>query len=93
MKCSDVYRYICANLDENLDSARCRQIKRHIAECPDCSAYLDSLRKTIFLYRTYPTPTIPRSVHKRLFKVIRTVESEGTESKKSKPRAKVRAKK
>ncbi len=74
MKCSDVYLYICTNLDANLNSARCRQIKKHIAECPDCGAYLDSLRKTIYLYREYPTPHIPRSVHRRLFKTIRTIE-------------------
>ncbi len=74
MKCCDVYQYICTNLDANLNSARCRQIKKHIAECPDCSAYLDSLRKTIYLYHEYPTPHVPRSVHRRLFKAIRTIE-------------------
>ncbi len=76
MKCNDVYLYICTNLDQNLNSARCRRIKRHIAECPDCSAYLDSLRKTISLYREYPTPHIPLSVHRRLFKAIRIIEKE-----------------
>ncbi len=93
MKCSDVYLYICTNLDQNLNSARCRRIKAHIAECPDCSAYLDSLRKTIYLYRAYPTPTIPRSVHQRLFKVIRTVERESTVGTKKKTHARARAKK
>lgn len=76
MKCSSVYVYICTNLDQDLNSARCRQIKKHISECPDCSAYLDSLRKTISLYKQYPAPHVPKSVHNRLFKAIRVVEHE-----------------
>jgi predicted anti-sigma-YlaC factor YlaD len=76
MKCREVYKYVCTNLDQNLNSARCRRIKKHLSECPDCAAYLDSLRKTISLYREYPTPHVPRSVHKRLFRVIHTIEKE-----------------
>lgn len=81
MKCSDVYLYICTNLDQNLNSARCRRIKKHIAGCPDCSAYLDSLRKTVSLYRAYPTPRVPPSVHRRLFKVIHTLEKDAPGTK------------
>ena len=94
MKCSDVYLYVCTNLDQNLNSARCRRIKKHIAECPDCNAYLDSLRKTVFLYREYPTPRVPQSVHRRLFKVIRTIEEkESPKAVKKRSRARVRTRK
>jgi len=90
MKCSDVYLYVCTNLDQNLNSARCRRIKKHIAECPDCSAYLDSLRKTIHLYKEYPTPHIPASVHRRLFKVIKKIEEASDKGPKRPARARMR---
>jgi hypothetical protein len=93
MKCSNVYLYICTNLDADLNSARCRRIKKHIAGCPDCSAYLDSLRKTIHLYKEYPTPHIPKSVHNRLFKAIRMVEHESPLVAKHSMRSRTKTKK
>ena len=65
-----MYRHICDNLDANLNSPKCKEIKAHIDKCKNCTAYLDSLKKTIFLYRTYPVPTIPAKTHKRLIAAI-----------------------
>lgn len=70
MKCADVYRFICDNLDESIHSARCRSIRRHIACCPSCSAYLDSVKKTVRLYRAAPAPHEPRAVHRALMKTL-----------------------
>jgi anti-sigma factor RsiW len=74
MKCDRVYLHICDNLDENLNSPRCREIKAHLRECPDCRAYLDSLKKTITLYRAMPEPSVPARAHRRLLKTLTTLE-------------------
>lgn len=68
--CTAVFRYICENLDEHLDSPKCRAIKRHLDQCEDCTAYLDSLKKTIRLYREYPTPRLPSTVRRNLHKEL-----------------------
>ncbi|MER3525187.1 MAG: hypothetical protein C4326_14355 [Ignavibacteria bacterium] len=70
MKCRRAYRYICEHLDADINSRKCRAIKKHLGGCPDCAAYLDSLKKTIFLYKHAPVPPLSRTVHKRLVKVI-----------------------
>jgi predicted anti-sigma-YlaC factor YlaD len=70
MKCKGVYEYICENLDADMNSAKCRAIKKHLDACPDCAAYLDSLKKTILLYKREPGPRVPLSVHRRLVKAI-----------------------
>ncbi len=70
MKCKSVYKHICENLDADINSPKCRAIKKHLAVCPDCSAYLDSLKKTILLYKHEPGPRLPLSAHRRLVKVI-----------------------
>ena len=70
MKCKEVYLYICDNLEADPNSAKCRQVLRHLRACPDCAALLDSLRKTVSLYRSSPSPKVPSAVHKRLFKKI-----------------------
>jgi anti-sigma factor RsiW len=70
MKCTEVYQHICENLDQDMNSPRCREIKKHMSHCPDCTAYLDSLRKTVSLYRTIAPPALPKSVERELFKKI-----------------------
>jgi predicted anti-sigma-YlaC factor YlaD len=72
MQCKDAYKFICDNLDQEVDSPECIEIRRHLEECPDCSSYLDSLKKTITLYRSEPhTAGMPPTVHRRLMKIVR----------------------
>jgi anti-sigma factor RsiW len=78
MKCAAVYRFICDNLDENIRSARCRAIRKHIACCPSCHAYLDSVKKTVLLYQEAPPPPVPRSAHRSLMLALER-EIHGTE--------------
>ena len=68
--CRQVYQHICDHLDEDLSSARCRRIREHLEDCPDCQAYLDSLKKTIVLYRSAPVPEVPPVVHRALAKAL-----------------------
>jgi len=70
MNCKHVYLYICDNLDADLNSRKCRMIRKHLAACPDCTAYLDSMKRTIALYRMVPVPTLPVAAHRELFKTI-----------------------
>lgn len=70
MKCKEAYFRICENLDADPNSAKCRQVLKHLESCPDCSAFLDSVKKTISLYRAEPAPHMPAGAHKRLVKAI-----------------------
>jgi anti-sigma factor RsiW len=70
MKCAAAYRFICDNLDESIRSARCRAIRKHIACCPSCHAYLDSVKKTVLLYQEAPLPPEPRSAHRSLMRAL-----------------------
>ena len=67
-----MFRYICENLDEEIDSAKCREIRKHIEGCTDCEAYLESLKTTIALYRHYPIPPLTPKAKKRLQSIIRS---------------------
>jgi hypothetical protein len=66
ISCKDVAKHICENLDEQIDSPICRAIKKHLRDCPDCSTNLATLKKTITLYRSYPSPKRSRTTHKSL---------------------------
>ncbi|MBI5021850.1 MAG: hypothetical protein HZB59_10480 [Ignavibacteriales bacterium] len=65
-KCGDVFTYICDKLDQNIDSPKCRIIKKHLDECPKCTAYLDSLKRTILLYRAYPPAKVPSGSSRKI---------------------------
>ena len=86
MKCADVYRFICDNLDESIHSARCRAIRQHINCCPSCKSYLDSVKKTVKLYRTAPAPHIPRAAHRSLMKTLSARLETATPPRKRSPR-------
>lgn len=68
--CKHVYRHICESLDEGMESARCRAIKRHLSDCGQCRAYLKSLKQTIRLYRASPRAPLPRRAHRRLWTAL-----------------------
>ena len=70
MKCKEAYLRICDNLDADPDSEKCREVLKHLETCADCAALLDSVKKTVLLYKSTPTPRVPTATHKRLVRAI-----------------------
>jgi anti-sigma factor (TIGR02949 family) len=70
IKCAEVVNHICEHLDTEMDRERCRQIKRHVKNCPNCYAYLDSMKKTVHLYKLERVPRTPSRLRKELFAVL-----------------------
>jgi hypothetical protein len=69
--CLDVAKYVCGDLDEHLDSPECRAIKKHLKSCPNCTAYLDSLKKTVLIYQHAPNPRFPKRSRTKLFAALK----------------------
>lgn len=66
MNCKKTYKYICENLDEDINSPDCLKVKEHLKDCPNCIAYLDTLKKTVMLYRGYKKLELNKVSKKRL---------------------------
>jgi RNA polymerase sigma-70 factor (ECF subfamily) len=58
-------------LDRELQKTLCRKLESHLARCPDCRMYLDTMKKTITLYRSLESEPLPKATEKRLFATIR----------------------
>ncbi len=71
LTCKESLAHICAEMDEHIESQKCREIKKHLEACPNCAAYLDSLKKTVRLYREYPCPKLPRRCRKELLATLK----------------------
>jgi predicted anti-sigma-YlaC factor YlaD len=83
--CTEAYRFICDNLDQNLHSPQCRRIRRHLAGCVECRTLLDSVKKTVLLYRLMPVPRVPSTLHKALVRTVTKLQTrpEGRHSPRS----------
>ena len=71
MDCIKNIEEICSQLGEDLDSEKCKEIKAHLNDCPDCCAYVDTITKTVKIYKDLPDKEVPDEVHKRLWKVLK----------------------
>jgi len=71
ISCADVAKHVCENLDEQLNSPLCRQIKKHLQECPNCAGNLANLKKTIAPYKKVPEPCLPESAYRNLLSVLK----------------------
>lgn len=80
--CKHIHKFICENLDENLNSAACITIKKHLENCSKCRTYLNSLKTTILLYKKQDSPKLKFSISKQVLKLIKS-QKQGKNSKKS----------
>lgn len=71
INCTNVAEHVCGELDEDINSAACRAIKKHLNSCPNCTAYLDSLKKTVLVYKYSPNPRFPAKARKKLFATLK----------------------
>jgi anti-sigma factor RsiW len=54
-------------LDGEASAEVCAEIERHLADCENCRAMVDTLHKTIILYRELPQPELPQDARQRLY--------------------------
>ena len=68
--CRHYLRSISEYLDGTLSDALCDEIEAHMATCENCRVVVNTLSKTVVLYRRLPSPEMPDEVKERLFKVL-----------------------
>ena len=54
-------------LDGTLSEEFCQEIEEHMAGCEECKIVVDTLGKTILLYRELPQPEMPEDARIRLY--------------------------
>jgi len=63
-------RHVGEDLDELNAGNVYARIRHHLDACPNCEAYIDSLKKVVKLYRRYPDPRLKNKVRRRLQSII-----------------------
>ena len=52
-ECMKMFAALSEYLDGELPARNCRELERHLADCPPCLAYLETLRTTAAACRKY----------------------------------------
>lgn len=68
--CDPIKEQLSDYIDDELAARLCAEIEAHLAECQNCRVMVDTLRKTIYLYREQPPAEMPSDVKERLYKVL-----------------------
>ncbi len=65
-RCLKILRRLSAYLDDELSVGVCAEIRKHLGACPDCEAFVSSLRETVTLCRHMEPPPLSPSLKVRL---------------------------
>jgi predicted anti-sigma-YlaC factor YlaD len=68
--CRKMLGDLSAYLDGGASEELCAEIELHMASCEDCRIVVDTLSKTVLLYRDLPQPTLPDEARARLFRSL-----------------------
>ncbi len=68
--CEDMLDTLSEYVDGEIDAQLCAEIDRHLAECGNCRIMVDTLRKTIILYREFGHEEVPVDAKDRLYAVL-----------------------
>lgn len=64
--CRSFMERLCEALDEDISSPICQELQEHLERCPDCSTQVDTIKRTVEIYRALPTKCVPKEVEERL---------------------------
>lgn len=63
-KCREVFSLLSEYLNLELPPDACQEMEAHIAGCPPCIEFAESLRKTVELCRRYEPSEVPEPLGK-----------------------------
>ena len=70
MECRDVLEQISDYLDPESERELVERLEEHLVDCTNCKVYVDTVRRTISLYRSETPPDCPEQVRLRLHAVL-----------------------
>lgn len=71
MKCQELLALLGDYVDGELDEASARALREHLSCCEPCEVVIDSLRKTIAVYRCGRRVELPAELGNQLHAMLR----------------------
>jgi len=74
--CPDVLTMLSKKLEDEISPNVCAEMEAHVAGCPNCTGLCDSLKRTLAMCKSLPTPTVPKHVQESLRKAVASALAE-----------------
>lgn len=71
MNCDELLAILNGYVDGEIDPKLCRDLEKHLAGCDPCKVVVDTIRKTITLFKNGDPYEIPAPFRSRLHKTLR----------------------
>ena len=71
MKCEDLLRMLNDYVDGDIDPGVCEEFDQHLEGCNPCQVVVDTIRKTIILYKDEEVYEIPVAFRETLHQTLR----------------------
>ncbi|GAB4247614.1 anti-sigma factor family protein [Deferrisoma sp.] len=72
LTCKEILEQLSAYIDHELDPSICEEIEAHMEGCNPCVAFLNTLKKTVVLYKySGQEEEVPEEVHIDLHRFLR----------------------
>jgi len=71
MNCREVRAKMSELLDAEVAAEVMNELKGHLHDCEDCRIQVNTLKRTIELYKRMPSQNVPGAVEERLFKILK----------------------
>lgn len=70
-ECDKLLHQLSDYIDGTLEASICAELEAHLSDCSDCRVMVDTVRRTITLYRAGAVTELPSGVEQRLLQVLR----------------------
>jgi RNA polymerase sigma-70 factor (ECF subfamily) len=68
--CPDVLTLLSKKLENDVSPDLCAEMERHVDGCPHCKGLCDSLKRTLAVCKSFPSPSVPPEVQESLRKAV-----------------------
>jgi predicted anti-sigma-YlaC factor YlaD len=83
VNCIEVLEQLADYLDDDARADLCDAINEHLQRCPDCRIQVETVRRTIVLYKAEPQVETPTAITLRLDDVLKRAYRSGPEPRAS----------
>ena len=82
-ECRRIFALLSEYLDAELPPDTCEEIEAHLSDCPPCLEFLESLRRTVELCRSFRPAEMPRPLSEEVGMELRELYEKALRGKRS----------
>lgn len=68
--CKEFLQELNDFLDETVDPETKRMLQAHVEECPNCYVIVDTVKKTLAVYKGAEPQPVPEEIHARVWRAF-----------------------